>query len=46
LVFDVGSPLDFEDCGFYRREANKAKEKLRKHGINSWGVGQYAKKIK
>jgi MinD-like ATPase involved in chromosome partitioning or flagellar assembly len=46
LVFDVGSPLDFEDCGFSRSEANKAKEKLRKHGFNSWGVGQYAKKIK
>jgi hypothetical protein len=45
LVFDVGSPLDFENCGFSRSDAKKAKDKLRKHGFNSWGVGQYAKKI-
>ena len=46
LIFDVGAPLDFEDCGFSRSEANKAKDKLRKHGFNSWGVGQYAKKVR
>jgi len=41
LVFDVGAPLDFEDCGFSRSEANKAKDKLRKHGSNLFRTSEF-----
>lgn len=45
LIFDVGSPTDFEVCGFSKSDAVKVKSKLRDNGFNSWGVGQYAKQI-
>jgi len=45
LIFDVGAPYDFVDCGFSRNDAAKVKSKLRNKGFNSFGVGEYGKRI-
>ena len=43
VIYDVGAPYDFVDCGFEREDANRVKNKLRSKGFFSLGVGQFAK---
>ena len=45
LIVDVQSPSYFEEFGFGKGEGLAIKDKLRKNGFMSIGVGEYAKKI-
>lgn len=45
LVIDVQSPGYFEKFGFSKGEGIVIKDKLRKNGFMSTGVGEYIKKI-
>ena len=46
LVIDVQSPGYFYEYGFDKGVGNLIKNKLRKNGFISTGVGEYIKKIK
>jgi hypothetical protein len=45
IVIDVQSPSYFEEFGFDGNQGLKIKSFLRKHGYQSIGVGEYAKKF-
>lgn len=45
IVIDVQSPSYFEEFGFDRNQGLKIKAFLKKHGYQSIGVGEYAKKF-
>ena len=45
IVIDVQSPGYFEEFGFRKGEGLVIKDKLRKNGFMSTGVGEYIKKI-
>jgi hypothetical protein len=45
LIYDVQTPTDFEQAGFNRSDAVAIKNKLRKKGFQSLGVGEYYIKI-
>ena len=46
IIIDVQSPSYFEEFGFGKSEGLAIKDKLRKNGFSSIGVGEYVKKIK